>query len=506
MKLISTASMKQAERNANSHGLSYLDMMGNAGAAAVSQIFSRRKVSGEAVLVLAGKGNNGGDALVAARLLSELGAEVSVFLPLGEPVTSDAAAMHGMLPEQVRLLEPEEALEQVGRAAVIVDGVFGTGFHGTLSQAQQTLFAEVNASGAYVVSLDIPSGVTADTGEVSENSIRADLTVMFDTCKNAALFRPGCEYCGECVAAPIGISVDWKSGLTCEVVRTGEEFLTRWIAPRPSHAHKGQSGRLLAVVGSEEYIGAALLSTGAALRTGCGYVTLASVPEVCRQAVAAQHETVLCPLAADARGRIARENLPLILEKAARADAVLLGCGLGQSEELKSLVRELILQTEKPILVDADGINLLAADINILSGASGRVVLTPHLGEMSRLSGLTVGQIAGDPVGAAQLFSQHYQVTLLLKGHNTILAAPDGRVMLNPTGGSGLAKAGSGDVLSGIIASLLAQGIPPFESAVCGAYLHGWAADLCCRERSVRGMMPSDLGEYLCRIFLTLDR
>jgi len=279
------------------------------------------------------------------------------------------------------------------------------------------------------------------------------------------------------------------------------------LLPRPQNSHKGTFGRLLNISGSQNYTGAAALSSMAALRCGAGLVTLASTGEVCAAAGGHIPEATFLPLAKSAVGGIDFEgSMPILAPRLGAADAVLLGCGLGNTTHTAQLLAFVLQAATCPVVVDADGINALAQNIYVLQKASAPVVLTPHLGEMARLSGLSIQEISADRQGAALRFAQEHGVVLVLKGPGTLVASPDGRLAENTTGNPGLAKGGSGDVLAGMIGALLAQGIPPREAAACGVFLHGLAGDRCAARRSQYAMLPHELLEDLAEIFLENGR
>lgn len=503
VKLIDTASIKEAERRADAAGLSYYQMMENAGQAAFSLLAGRFSLPGRRVCLLCGRGNNGGDALVMARLLAGAGAEVCLYLTDGAPRTAEAKQALQNLAGAVSPT-PLEQVPQGERFDLLVDGVYGTGFRGELDPFHRTLFAWARGAAPFVLALDIPSGVEADTGLVADGALRADLTAAFAAAKQAALLRPGREWMGECAVLDIGIEEGQLAALTRAVEAADEGYLRAQLAPLSPLSHKGTNGRLAAVCGSDLYRGAAALAAEAALRTGVGYLTLCSTERVCQLVSLRSPETVLRPLPGGGEGQLCPGDLPDLWARTEGADALLIGPGLGRSEGVGELVGELLGRFAGPVLVDADGLYHLARHPQWLAKRRGPTVLTPHLGEMARLTGESAGEIGKNPLACAARWAAEWGAVVLLKGHNTAIAGPDGALAVNPTGGAGLAKAGSGDTLSGILAALLAQGTPPFVAAVCAAWLHGRAGDLCQADRSARSTLPRDLPGRLGDIFAQL--
>jgi len=272
------------------------------------------------------------------------------------------------------------------------------------------------------------------------------------------------------------------------------------LQPRPLNSHKGTFGRLLNISGSSRYRGAAVLSCLGALRSGVGLCVLASVPDVCNAAACQLPEVIFCPLPA-CKGYIeAKESFVDLKDEISRASAVLFGCGLGNGQHAVDLLEYLLNNADCPVIIDADGLNAMSKNINLLRNAQVQVILTPHQGEMARLCAVNTDDIARDREGFAARFAENFGVTLVLKGHGTLVAGKDGKLLLNPTGGPGLAKGGSGDVLAGIISAFAAQGIAPFDACACGVYLHGLAADRTAARRGQYSMLPGEITTDLAEI------
>jgi NAD(P)H-hydrate epimerase len=437
------------------------------------------------VVVCCGAGNNGGDGYAAARLLVNRGRPVTV-LRLGAPRGADAAANAEAWahfgPAVDAEAEPGRAAEALHGAAAIVDALFGTGLERAVQGAAARLIDAMNAaaarSGCPVVAVDIPSGVHGDTGQVLGTAVRCTHTVTFQVGKPGCYQFPGAAHAGTVEVAPISIPPRWPDG-AAGTWRLGAEFAAALLPPRPADGHKGTFGHLLTVCGSAGMAGAALLASVAGLKVGAGLVT-AAVPRTLRDRfLTAAPE--LMTLAADdgPEGWHAAAHADGLLAAAAARDAVVLGCGLGRREETGALAQRLVREVERPLLIDADG--LFALRPEHLRARPGPTVITPHPGELERLAGLPRAELAAQRLGVARRLAAEWGVVLVLKGAATVVAEPGGQAFLNATGDAGLASGGTGDVLSGIVGGLLAQGLEALPAALLGVYLHGLARD-CQRE------------------------
>ena len=511
MQVLSCEQTKKLEKSAVDAGISYLELMENAGAAAARFLRKKFPLSGRKAVILCGKGNNGGDGYVAARKLSELGALVSVVLVNGLPRTDIAKTMFSRLENtSVKILDYEGNMETVGpvisSSDYIIDAIYGTGFHGSAPDILLPVFRAVQYSSAAVFSLDIPSGANCDSGAVDGECIRADYTVSFSTLKNGHVIQPAQSYCGQIAVVPIGIDANLITGQKSTLEVMEPSFGQALLKPRDPLSNKGNYGRLLCFCGSEGMAGAAVMSAKAAIRCGAGIVDVA-LPRTIYPIVASHVvEPVFTLLDYGPEGKLLSCGLLALQNAMTKASACLLGCGLGQNEDLKQTVFEMIADSRIPLIIDADGINLLAENINVLKAVRVPVVLTPHPGEMARLMKSTVEDVQAHRLEYAGNFASQYNVVLVLKGAGTIVAEPNGMVHLNPTGNAGMAKGGSGDVLAGMIASFVAQGIEPAKAAAGGVYLHGAAGDLCAKELSQCAMLPTDMIDMLPRLFLELER
>ncbi|HIW74517.1 MAG TPA: NAD(P)H-hydrate dehydratase [Firmicutes bacterium] len=503
--------MREVEKAAVAGGLDYLRLMENAGSAAAKEIRRRYPVAGRQVAILCGKGNNGGDGFVIARKLQDEGAAVTLVLVCGQPQTEDAREMYARLRSLdigvVSLeTEPYIAASSVKEAALIVDAVYGIGFHGRLPDPLRSLFRIANASPSPIVAVDVPSGLNGDTGEADEDTLHAALTVTFTAAKTGLKTEEAAPYTGDLLVAEIGIDaallepygpgrtvIDWPMVRPC-------------FPPRKADANKGDCGRLLAFCGSTGMLGAAMMAAQAALRCGVGLLTAALPRSLYPIAAARLCEPVFCLLEETEDGDLALSNRALLREQAARADALLIGCGLGSRPGTEELVLDLLASSDRPTVLDADGINILARHIPIGKTGNAPWVLTPHPGEMARLTGLSIPEIQANRQEVARRFAREHGVTVVLKGRDTVVASPDETVLVNPTGNPGMATGGSGDVLAGIIASFLAQGMNARDAAMCGVFLHGAAGDRAAERLSQHAMLPTDLIGELGALFLNLEK
>ena len=511
MKILTARDMRLVEAAAVAGGLDYPRLMENAGSAAGRMIRSRYEVRGRKVSVLCGKGNNGGDGFVVARKLMEAGAEVTVVLLCGKPATSDAADMYaravGIGAAQCNLeTEPYVAMTAVREAEMLVDAVYGIGFHGRLPDALRPVFRLVNQSDAPVIALDVPSGFSADSGVYDEDTIRAEYTVTFTAMKPGLLVHGASELTGPVEVAQIGIDPALLDQYAPSQTIVDWEMVRACFLPRPLDSHKGTYGRVLAVCGSVGMAGAAMLAVRAAQRCGAGLVA-AALPRSLYPAVAGQNlEAVYRLLPETSDGLVAAEARHLLREELGRASAVLCGCGLGRGDSVTAVVEDLLAQASCPVVLDADGINAAAGHIHIGKTARVPVVLTPHPGEMARLIGCRIEDVQQNRVETARSFAEEQKAVVVLKGYQTVIAAPGRAVLLNKSGNPGMAAAGSGDVLAGMIASLIAQGMEPAQAAMCGVHLHGLAGDRAAARLSQHAMQPSDMIEELGGLFSNLEK
>lgn len=461
-------------------------------------------------IILTGTGNNGGDGFVVARHLLESGASVRVFAAgapgqyQGDAKTNLKAL--GKMGLKVTHVPTRAALNRALTSdCVIVDAIFGTGFSGEpLDPEAQFIEAAASAAerfGNPVVAVDIASGVDASTGEISSLALPADATVTFHAPKVGHFVEPGSYFCGDLVLVDIGIPQG--ADITPDHFLTQGGTVAELIPPKMEYDNKFSVGRVLMVGGSTGLTGAACLAAAAALRAGAGAVT-AAVPATLNPIFEQKLlEVMTLPAADTGDGHLHDSALETLLGAAAGADCLALGPGLGRRPASAALVRELLAQTPVPVVLDADGLYALAGKPGLLKKRSAATVLTPHLGELGRLLGLPPGEIAARRLKYAKLAAKKTGAVLVLKGSATIIT--DGSdTFINDSGNPGLATAGAGDVLTGVIAAMLAKGIEPLDAATAGAFLHGAAADLAAADSNPDNLIASDLIEYLPLAFASL--
>ncbi len=511
MKVLTAKSMRLLEAAAVDEGLDYLRLMENAGSAAARRIRAIDNLSGRNTAVLCGSGNNGGDGFVVARKLREEGYDVSVVLLCGRPKSPQAREMLTRIESagDIAVLnletEPYLASDAVREADLVVDAVYGIGFHGELPDYMRSLFRLVNTSEALTVAIDVPSGMDCDTGVCDPDTLLADRTVTFTAMKPGLLSPRASTTCGKVEVVSIGIDERLLRQFTSDQSIIDWEMVARCFAPRPADSHKGTYGQVLAVCGSYGMAGAALLAAKAALRGGAGLVTAVVPQSIYPLMAVGLPEAVFLPLPETTEGQLALAALPLLRERMKKADALLIGCGLGAGGQMTAVVEDLLRCADCPVVLDADGINAVAQHIDIRKTTRAPLVLTPHPGEMARLLGCTVAQVQENRTDMARRFAEEQQAVVVLKGSRTVIAAPGQPLLVNTTGNAGMATGGSGDALAGLIASFLAQGMEPFHAAMCGVHLHGLAGDRAAARLSQHAMLPSDLIDELGGLFLRLE-
>ena len=508
--VLTSEGQREADRLAEAAGVPPDVLMESAGRSAAEILLERYQF--KSPLVLAGRGGNGGDALVVARVLAERGVDVSaIALCRREDLSSTTAAMARRLeeaaPGRLRFLAegpgPLQAL--LPESDVVIDGLFGSGLDRPLAGREADAVRLVNASGVETAALDLPSGLPSDGGDLLGDAIKADLTIAMEFLKPAHLFFPARSLCGEVdvarVAYPAEI-LDRLSPVGRVLTRAGASSL---LPERPPEGHKGTFGRVLVIAGSRGMSGAAILCAKGVLRAGAGLVTVACPASIQPIVATALPETLTLGLA-EKEGSVAASAGEGLAGPLTAADVVVLGPGLGRTEAAAGLVRVVLEASQCPLVLDADALFALASHLDWLPRAADRAVLTPHPGEMARLVGRPREEIETDRMETARRFAKQHEVVLLLKGRPTVVGTPQAEAYLNETGNTGLAKGGSGDVLAGVIAGLLANGAGPVDAALLGAYVHGLTADLLAREIAERAILPSDVLDALPLAFAEIER
>jgi hydroxyethylthiazole kinase-like uncharacterized protein yjeF len=506
MRVLDRQQMQFADRvTIEAHGVRSVTLMARAGhetALAIRRRFGLRARG--RVSIFAGRGNNGGDGFVIARELAERAAAVHVyFLGRLDEITGDARVHANELSPHVPItpVATDDAWRHHRIAALdvelLVDALFGTGLTRPLSGLAAAIVTDLNAAAAPIVAVDLPSGLSADRTDVPGPAVQAAMTVTFGAPKLPLVVTPACAQAGELVVADIGIAPGVIEGLAGPRVEFLEaQFVRGLVRDRAPDSHKGLYGHVLVVGGSRGKIGAPALTARGALRSGAGLVTVAP-PVSCWPLVASfTAEAMTDPLPETAAGTIAEDALEHVL--AFGASVIAVGPGLGRSPSTTEFVRHLVTRSRVPLVIDADALNALAGHVDLLrSRVATDVIVTPHPGEMARLTGLSIPDVQRARLSIARSFAESYGVHVVLKGHRTVVATPTGDAFINSTGNPGMATAGTGDVLTGVIAAWLASGQPALDAAILGVYLHGSAGDLAAARHGQIGLIATDVIDHL---------
>ncbi len=514
MYLVSAAQMREIDRLTIEHsGTPGHILMERAGSGATQVLLDFFEQQPKRVVVVAGRGNNGGDGFVMARLLKERGISCEVILAAKKREVRGDAGHHlraflrrrGRVAEVTALEQIPAAERRLERCDVIVDALLGTGLNAAVRDIQAALIASMNASGVPIVSVDIPSGLYADSGQPAGGAVAAALTVTFGYPKLGQVLYPGTARVGQLACVDIGLAPQALTEVAPQLYVLTRREVGGQIRPRHPEAHKGDFGHLLVLAGSRGKSGAAVLSASAALRTGTGLVTLAGPQGLLPIFSSALLEAMTAPQPERADGSL-KLNARVLGQALHGKSAVVFGPGVGVSTETKRMARWLLKNSQVPLLLDADGLNSVASQMATLKTAKVPAVLTPHPGEMSRLTAMPTADIQARRLEVARQFAARHGCYLVLKGARSIIAAPDGRAWINPTGNPGMASGGMGDVLSGIIGGLLAQGYPPDEACCLGVFLHGAAADTFAEQHGQAGLLARDVIDNLPDNLRTLSR
>jgi hydroxyethylthiazole kinase-like uncharacterized protein yjeF len=507
MKIVTSRQMQQLDDMAiETYNIPGINLMEKAGENTVEAIIGKYgDPGGRHITILVGPGNNGGDGLVVARLLHLRGALPEVFLLVEEGrIKGDARTNYTRLQEYPVPISnlpgrhDTTALQKsLGRSWLIVDSLFGTGLARDITGYFADVVTAANAAPCPVVAVDIPSGLCADSGRPLGICVRADLTVTFGLAKIGQVTYPGRKYVGELSIADIGIPAEAIEQLHIKTELL-DETLGALLPPRPADAHKGTFGHLLVIAGSVGKTGAAILCAQGGLRSGAGLVTLCVPHDLDTIFEISLWEAMTIPLSSS-ETFVTEQDYPYIEEALAGKNGVAVGPGLGTAESTSRLVKKLYRQARLPMIVDADGLNILAREPDLLSNPEYPRILTPHPGEMARLLGCSIADVQNNRLQTAQEFAAAHQVYVVLKGAATVVTAPDQRTAINPTGNSGMATGGMGDVLSGIIGGFLSQGLDAWNAACLGVYAHGLAGDRLAGKDSdyAGGFLASELAAEL---------
>lgn len=500
------------EISINEYGIPGVVLMENAGSAVVREI-EKLNVAERYAKVVCGTGNNGGDGFVIARHLYNKGWRVKVLVCGEEERIKGDALVNLQIAKRMGIPicfaegNPASLPEDfVCDSPLVVDALLGTGFKGKLRGLYKEAVDRINSSNGCVVAVDIPSGLDADTGFAGEACVRADITVTFQLPKLGLLINDGPEACGSLAVKDISIpeAAVCNAGLHLNLLE--KDMIETMLPKRKRNTHKGSFGSVLIAACSKGMEGSGIMASKAALRSGAGIVRLA-LPESLQKSVSAGVLEIMTKGLEDGgSGIIVEACIPQLLEAAGKSSALLIGPGLTDSEDIRAIMHKVVESCTIPVIIDADGLNAIAADPGILKKRRSEIVITPHPGELARLCGCSSSDIQQDRLGYAGRFAGEFNVIVVLKGFRTIIAFPDGTAYINPTGNPGMATAGSGDVLAGMIAGFAAQKMKLSDAVLCGVYLHGAAGDRGAEEIGEYGLTAGDIIENIPHTIKTYNK
>jgi ADP-dependent NAD(P)H-hydrate dehydratase / NAD(P)H-hydrate epimerase len=499
MKISRVKEIQNMDKKAiEQYGISDNLLMENAGVATYLAIAKNFTIENNEFLIFSGVGNNGGDGLVLARKLFSNGAKVSIFI-LSDPEKYKNAARDNWHTVQKLnipvIIKPkiEEIESTIKSGNIIVDAIFGTGLTRDIEGYYFKIIQLINQKNNQVISIDIPSGIDGDTGIIKGVAIKANYTVTFGLPKIGNILYPGYEYTGNLYVSHISFPPELYNRDDLKIqINTPLK-----IPARPTTGHKGTFGNALFISGARNYYGAPYFSSFSFLKSGGGYSRLAAPASIIPYISTRAHEVVFLPQKETSTGCLSLHNFNELLEWSNKMDIVIIGPGISLENDAQELARKLIIHIDKPILIDGDGLTALSQNISILENRKNATILTPHIGEMSRLLQQPVNKIKENPINLLQQFTKHFNVTVTLKGAHTIIGLPDGNIFINMTGNNGMASAGSGDVLTGTIAAMFCLGLPIESAARQGVLIHGFAGDLAAREKGEDGITAQDIMEAL---------
>ncbi len=510
MRVVTSTEMAEIDSlTINKYGIPSLVLMERAALGVVKHVL---KLNPKKTIVLAGPGNNGGDGVAVARILKsavdvEERIDVKVFQLFPEDKLSEDCKAQLKIAKNfgVEVIEGFPSESDIAQADLVVDAIFGTGLKRELEGRIAELINTVNSLSKTVIAVDIPSGISSDTGEILGTALRATVTVTFGLPKRGQFLFPGRDFIGRLFVEDIGFPHELLDSAKIKVKLIDEKLARSLIPSRPIYSHKGTYGHILVVAGSVGKTGAAMMTAKSSLRAGSGLVTMA-VPACLKVVFQAKVlEEMLLPLPCNTQ-TLSKQAIPEIKEFLnEKADVVAFGPGVGVNEDTEEILKFLLNESPCPVVIDADGITLLSKNPEILKNAKPKTVITPHPGEMSRIIKISVKEIEKRRIEIAQSVAKEFNTVVVLKGVPTVVASSDGKAFLNTTGNPGMATGGSGDVLTGIIASFIGQGLDVFHASVLGVYVHGLSGDIASCEKGYHGLVAGDIIESLPKALLKLN-
>ena len=499
MKVSRVEEIRNLDRRATEeYGIGEEILMENAGGASYFVILKEFGVGGKRFVVFCGVGNNGGDGFVIARKLHSMGGDVKVFL-LGDRNKMKGAAKTNFdiisrMPIEIRDVESiEQTNEDVCHCDAIVDAIFGTGLVREPSGIYGAAIELINESGKKVFSIDIPSGVNGDTGEVMGTAVKSDYTISYGLPKIGNMLYPGFGLCGKLYVSHISFP---PSLYDADSIKVRVNDLVE-LPERAKDTHKGSYGRALFISGSSSYLGAPYFSALSFLKAGGGLSYLATPKSISPFLASKGSEVVFAPQMETDSGSLALESKEELLEFSRSVDMVILGPGVSLNSETQELVRELAKRIEVPLLIDGDGLTAIAAEVELIRGRKAPTILTPHSGEMSRITKMGVSEVNKDRVNVLQKTARELNAIVVLKGAHSLVGCPDEKVYINTSGNPGMATAGSGDALTGAIAAMYGMGLPIEEATRVGVFMHGFSGDLAAADKGEDGITAQDIVDYL---------
>jgi len=505
--LVTASEMQKMDKETiEKFGLPGIVLMENAGRCAVAFFMSQfSDISDKRIGIIAGSGNNGGDGFVMARYLISAGEDVIVYLlTKNEKLSGDARFNYErLLKMDAFIIEmPDEAslnpnYEILSTRNIWIDALLGTGLRSDVRGRYKRMISFLNVTSHPVFSVDIPSGLHADTGKICGKAVQANATITFGHQKIGQAMPTGIKHCGKLAIADIGIPSQITKSIAPKQYLLTSKTIDLSFCQRPSSAHKGTTGHVLVIGGTIGKTGACAMTSKAAMRIGCGLVTLGIAQSLNPILETQLMEVMTLPFSEERPGVLGSKAFDEIMCASKGKKCIAIGPGMGIAQETETLVHKLIQEINIPMVIDADAINALAGHAECLHNAKVRHILTPHPGEMARLTGLSTQEIQSDRITFARYFARSHNVILILKGAKTIIAHPDGQIAINPTGNPGMASGGMGDVLTGIIAGIIAQGIMPGKAVETAVYIHGLASDILQKKMGRIGFMASDVIQSL---------
>ena len=502
MEVVNCEQMREIDRKTiEEFGIPGIVLMENAAKEVVKAVIEYlENPRDKKVIIFAGRGNNGGDGLAVARHLHNMGAQVEVILTHGEEgLQGDSLINLNIIKKMgisTRCLDSESLgniLNKSCKSDIIIDSIFGTGIRGEIEGEVRELIQKINQFSNYTISVDIPSGVNGDTGEICGVCIEADETITFALPKKGLLLYPGADFVGDLKVVDISIPHKVIESQKIKIHMIEEKHIQNMLPRRKENSHKGDYGKIFIIAGSTGLSGAAALASEAALRSGGGLIT-AGIPKSLHSIIEIKLTEVMSyPLEDEGMGILSNKCIQDIMQKTEVSDVVAFGPGLSQEQSILEILESLLRNCKIPMVIDADGINALSKNSDLLKYAKAPVILTPHPGEMARLIGKDIKYVESKRIEVAQEFACKWKVYLILKGANTIIAFPTGEVWIHKGGNPGMAKGGSGDILTGIIISFIGQKIPIEKALVLGVFVHSMAGKYAAKDKGTYGVTPRDL-------------